>query len=331
MTLINDRLNVSVLLDSEAFNAQMADDVRKGLSSEPKWLPPKYFYDSLGIRLFDDITRLPEYYLTRAELGILSMVANEIIDRVRADEIVEIGAGSSRKVRQLLAASHSYHSYQGIKRYVPFDISSEVVNQSASDLKEEFPSLNVQGIVGDIEHHIPKVPMTQDVRLILLLGSTIGNFHPSQRNKLLNIIRDLLKPSDMLLLGIDLTTNQLVLEAAYDDRLGVTAQFNRNILSVVNKTLKANFNPELFRHLAFFDADAGRVEMHLVSENDQIVHIEDLSLEIRIAKNESIWTESSYKFTTNIARNMLEEAGMRIDRWFTNDAGNYALVLAAPV
>jgi len=131
---------MSVLLDSEAFNAQMADDVRKGLSNEPKWLLPKYFYDSSGIRLFDDITRLPEYYLTRAELGILSMVANEIIDRVRADEIVEIGAGSSRKVRHLLAASHSY---QGIKRYVPFDISSEVVNQSASDLIEEFPSVQI--------------------------------------------------------------------------------------------------------------------------------------------------------------------------------------------
>lgn len=327
MTLISDRLSISVVLDSGGFKAQMAEDVRKGLSGESKYLLPKYFYDYSGSRLFDAITRLPEYYLTRAELGIFTLIATELIDHVRPSEIIELGAGSAHKITHLLAASHSY---QRMKRYVPFDISPDVVTQSAAILVEEFPSMRVHGIVGDIEHHIPEIPSTEEVRMVLLLGSTIGNFHLTQRNKLLMMVRDLLKPTDRLLLGIDLTADQLVLEAAYNDRFDVTAQFNRNILNVVNNTLRADFRPESYRHLAFYEPDARRVEMHLVSESDQTVYIEDLSLEIHIAQGESIWTESSYKFTENIARSMLEEAGMRIERWYTNDIGNYALVLAAP-
>ena len=254
-------------------------------------------------------------------------IKTELMEQVQPNEVIELGSGSPRKIRHLLAVGNSYNQ---VRRYVPFDINPDVVFQSATELVEEFPFLLVHGIVGDIEHHIPKVPHSEDVRMVLLLGSTIGNFHPSQRNKLLMKVRNLLKPSDRFLLGIDLTTNQRVLEAAYDDRLGVTAEFNRNILNVVNNALRADFRLESYRHLAMFDAHEGRLEMHLISELDQTVHIEGLNLEVHIAENESIWTESSYKFNKHIARSMLEDAGMSIDRWFTNDVRNYALVLAAP-
>jgi len=301
-------------------------DVRRGLTSSPMSLPPKYFYDATGSKLFEDITELPEYYLTRTEAALLEEVAPRLMHALAPEDIVELGAGSATKTRRLLEARNGLR--QSI-RYVPIDIDEVTIQATATRLLADYPFLHVRALVGDFERHLQHVPASVGRRLVLFLGSTIGNLDPLPRRRLLTEVRALLHPGDRFLLGLDLVKDVKVLEAAYDDASGVTREFNRNILHVVNREVDGDFNPVAFRHVAFFNEEASRIEMRLVPEEPQDVHLHALGLTVRVSPDEGIWTESCYKFTRASAGSMLEEAGLRLASWHV-DADNYfALAVAA--
>jgi L-histidine Nalpha-methyltransferase len=315
-----------ILVAPGTLRAGLARDVRGGLARRPKTLPSKYFYDAAGSALFERITRLPEYYLTRAEHALLESHAGEVMARVAPHEIVELGAGSPAKARRLLAAVQGGGS---VRRYVPVDIDLASITASARDLEREAPDLEVYGIAGDFERHLDRLPAPRGRRLVAFLGSTLGNLDPGPRTALLGEIRRLLGGEDRFLLGVDLVKDRRVLEAAYNDREGVTAEFNRNLLRVVNRGLAADFQPEAFRHHACFNADASRIEMHLVPRRRQTVHVRDLGLTVEIGPDETVWTESSHKFTRDSVQTMLAGTGLALDGWYTDGAGTFALALAA--
>lgn len=313
--------------DEHTRRKAMAADVRDGLTDRPKWLLPKYFYDAEGSRLFDEITRLPEYYLTRIEAGVLERIAPSLMGDLSPRDIVEIGAGSPVKVLRLLAARDGHRP---ALRYTPVDVDAGTVRASARRLIGEHPEVDVHGLIGDFERHLVHVPPPLGRRLVLFFGSTIGNLDPPERRTLLAQIRQLLQPGDRLLLGVDLVKAVDVLEAAYDDAAGVTAAFNRNVLRVVNRGLDADFDPDRFRHCAPYNAAESRIEMHLVAATPQRVRVRALDLTVRIERDESIWTESCYKFTRDSVDGMLGAAALRIERWHTDEHERFALVVAAP-
>jgi len=304
--------------------ARLAHDVRRGLTARPRWLPPKYFYDAAGAALFDRITALPEYYLTRAEEAILADVAATIAGRLAPDELVELGPGSCQKVRRLLDVV----DHGGAVRYVAFDVGGPALAHALAALARDYRALEVRTIAGDFEHDLDRVPPPKGRRLVLFLGSTIGNFDPPARRRLLGELRQMLGPDGCLLLGVDLVKDRAVLEAAYDDAAGVTAAFNRNILHVVNRGLDGDFRPEAFRHHAFYNDAASRIEMHLVAVTAQRVRLGRLDLVLDLEAGESIWTESSYKYTREGVAAMLAEAALCPEGWFTDRAGRFAVVLA---
>lgn len=315
-------------LDSAEAAVTMLDDIRRGLTGEPKSLPPKYFYDEAGSALFERITSLTEYYPTRAELGLLSAVGGRLMAGVFPVEVVELGPGSTEKVRCLLDGPGAADS---VRRYVPFDVDLGMVEAAVVGMTETYPSLAAHGVVGDFERHLDRIPPRIGRRLIAFFGSTIGNLDPEARVGLLSAVRRQLAGEDRLLLGVDLVKGRGVLEAAYDDAEGVTAEFNRNILSVVNRAAGGDFDPAAFRHRAVFNEDAARVEMHLIAETRQRVVLRDLDVVIEMAPGETIWTESSYKFTRESAEGALRGAGMTVERWESDPQGLFALVVAAPV
>ena len=321
------RLHIDAHLNDDGLLATMAMDVREGLTSSPKSLSPKYFYDDRGSDLFEQITGLPEYYLSRAEQEVLSREADQLMEELRPDELVELGSGSSAKTRLLLSASSTPGH---LRRYVPFDVSESTVRKAAEELLATYPFLSVHGAVGDFTRHLEHIPSPTGRRLILFLGSTIGNLDSGPRQRFLSEVRELLGPEGRLLMGLDLVKDHGLLHAAYNDAAGVTAEFNRNILTVLNCNLRADFNPESFIHHAFFNAEASRIEMHLIAEEAQTVYIADLNLTVHLGPGEGIWTESSYKFTRESASTALSEAGMRLERWYTDSQGLFALALAAP-
>jgi L-histidine N-alpha-methyltransferase len=247
------------------------------------------------------------------------------MSRAAPGEIVEIGAGSPAKVRRLLAAANGGGP---VRRYLPVDIDVEGIASAARDLERDYADLEVYGVAGDFEHDLHHVPPARERRLAAFLGSTLGNLEPASRTRLLGQMRALLGPGDRLLLGVDLVKDRRPLEAAYNDGQGVTAEFNRNILRVVNRGLGADFAPEAFRHHAYFNERASRIEMHLVPEQRQRVHVRDLGLEVKVAPDETVWTESSYKFTQAGVRAMLAAAGLALEAWYSDDAETFALVLA---
>lgn len=314
-----------ILVDDTMLHEALARDVQLGLGGCPKTLPPKYFYDAHGSALFEQITRLPEYYVTRAETGLLEAHAEDIVARSAPGELVELGAGSVTKARRLLAAAPGQ---QAILRYVPMDIDAGTIAAAGAALEEDFPDIDIHGIVGDFEQHLAHVPAPVGRRLVVFFGSTIGNLDPAARRVFLDGVRDLVGPDDRFLLGLDLVKDRRVLQAAYDDAAGVTAEFNRNILRVVNRGLDGDFVPEAFHHHARYDEAAGRIEMHLVAGTHQIARLGQLGLTVDVAAGESIWTESSYKFTRDSASAMLAESDLAIERWYSD--GAFALVLAAP-
>ena len=318
------RYRIDVHADAHARLKAMAADVLQGLSSRPRSLPPKYFYDAAGSRLFDEITRLPEYYLTRVEEALLDTLAPALMRAVAPRDVVELGSGFSWKTRRLLEARNG-----APLRYTPVDVDETTLAASAARLLAADPALDVHAVVGDFERHLPHVPAPAGRRLVLFLGSTIGNLDPPARQALLTQVRGLLRRGDRLLLGMDLVKDRAVLEAAYNDTAGVTAAFNRNILHVVNRSLGADFKPEAFRHHAWYNADAERIEMHLVADRPQTVRIRGIGLTIRLEASETIWTESSYKFTRLSARAMLAEAGLRLEAWHTDPESRFALTVAA--
>jgi L-histidine N-alpha-methyltransferase len=312
---------------SEAEERSHANDVLDGHTRPFKELPPKHFYDARGSELFERICELPAYYPTRAERSILQSRAAEIVHATGAGELVELGSGAADKARIVLDAMADAGT---LLRYVPLDVSEVVVRDAASQLVEEHPELRVHGVIGDFERHLDRVPAAiEDVpRVVALLGGTVGNFPPGTRRRLLRSVGALLGPDDRLLLGTDLVKDPNVIEAAYDDPEGVTAEFNRNVLHVINRELDADFTPEQFDHVAFFDRRHEWVEMRLRARRPCSVLIGDLALRIEFAAGEELRTEISAKFTrTRIEADYLA-AGLVLERWFTDEDERYALSLA---
>ncbi len=324
-TTTGSRFTLDDHLDGTDFGATLAEDVHRGLTFSPKQLPPKYFYDANGSALFERITELPEYYPTRAERALLERIAAGLMAQLCPAEIVELGSGSASKTRVLLSAPSAP---EHLRRYVPFDVSPTIIRDSSLALLAQFPFLQVHGVVGDFERHLDQVPPSQGGRLVLFLGGTIGNLSPEERTRFLRDVSGLLEPGDHLLVGMDMVKEQSVIEAAYDDAAGVTAAFNRNVLRVLNRELGATFDPEAFEHRAFFNREASRIEMHLVARVAQTVLIPALDMTVHLAAGESIWTESSYKFTPDSARAALAAAGLRLDELFVHEPADERFCLA---
>lgn len=303
----------------------LADDVLDGLTRPFKELPPKHFYDSRGSQLFELICQLPEYYPTRTELAILSAQAEAIVVASGAAELVELGSGASTKARLLLEAMAAAG---GLRRYLPVDVSERVVREAAAELVAAYPGLSVHGVVGDFERHLDRVPAPEGPRLVALLGGTIGNFPPGSRRRLLRRIAGLLGPDDHLLLGTDLVKAPHMLEAAYDDSDGVTAEFNRNILHVINRELDGDFDPDGFDHVAFYDPRHQWVEMRLRARRAHRVRVDAIGLDVLFADGEEVRTEISAKFTPERVEQDLAAAGLAVRAWYEDAGGLFALSLA---
>jgi len=316
---------IDVHLDADAA-AKMARDVREGLCSYPKELAPKYFYDERGSELFEQITELPEYYPTRAEQAVLDEVGAEIIAAVDPRELVELGPGAARKTHALLGPMMA----AGGCRYIPVDVSETAVMESAARLAEAYDGLEIHGVVGDFEHHLDRIPAPAERRLIAFLGGTIGNLDHGQRARMLRTLAAGLGPEDRLLVGTDLVKDRARLEAAYNDSAGVTAEFNRNVLHVLNANLGGDLTPDRFEHVAFYDDDGRWIEMRLRALEDQSARIEALDMDVSFERGEEIRTEISCKFTRRALEREYSDAGLRMVAWHTDADDLFALSLAAP-
>jgi L-histidine Nalpha-methyltransferase len=290
-------------------------------------LPPKWFYDEEGCRLFDEITKLPEYYPTRTERAILVACAGDIAARTSADTLVELGSGTSEKTRLLLDALSAQRT---LRRFVPFDVSEPTLRDAAGAIEVEYPGIDVHAVVGDFECHLDRLP-TGGTRLVAFLGGTIGNLDPRARARFYGEIAAGLGPDDALLLGTDLVKDTGRLEAAYDDAAGVTAAFNRNVLSVLNRELGADFVPDRFAHIARWNAAEEWIEMRLRSEGAQAVHVAELDLDVRFAGGEEMRTEISAKFRRERVEDELAAAGLALTAWWTDPGGDFALSLSVPI
>jgi L-histidine Nalpha-methyltransferase len=315
-----------VHLDPGALAEQMAVDVRAGLTSTPKTLPPKYFYDARGSELFDEITRLPEYYPTRAERSILEARVDDIARLTGAETLIELGSGTSEKTRLLLRALTGAGT---LRQFVPFDVDPVVLEEASGDVAGEFPGIEVVPVVGDFERHLGELPHAPR-RLLAFLGSTIGNLDPGQRASFLAEVRVTLREGDAFLLGTDLVKDPARLVAAYDDDQGVTAAFNKNVLAVLDRELGADFKAEAFEHRAVWDAEHEWIEMRLESVEEQRVHIAALDLDVTFAAGEQVRTEISAKFRRAGLEAELASAGLRLTEWWTDPAGDFALSLSVP-
>jgi L-histidine N-alpha-methyltransferase len=325
--IANDTIRIDSHV-SERAQRRLAHDVREGLTRDLKELPPKHFYDAYGSELFDRICELPEYYPTRSELAILESEAEQIVaDAGSPCELVELGCGATTKARLLLSAMAQAGT---LERYVPFDVSESVVMAAAEELTEEFESLRVHGLIGDFERHLESVPRSEGGRMVALLGGTIGNFAPTARLRLLREIAAMLAPGDHLLLGVDLVKDPATLEAAYNDSAGVTAEFNRNVLRVINRELGGDFDLDLFEHVAFFDPDQEWIEMRLRAREACRVRIADLDLEVDFVAGEEIRTEISAKFTPQRLSDDYAAAGLAPAAWYSDADDRFAVTLAAP-
>jgi dimethylhistidine N-methyltransferase len=314
---------LDVHLTASDLVATMRDDVRRGLTGAPKQLPPKYFYDARGSELFENITRLPEYYPTQTERGILEANADEIALVSGADTLVELGSGSSEKTRLLLdALTHADH----LRRYVPVDVSGAALESAMAGLASDYPDLELHGVVADFEHHLEQLP-AGGTRLVAFLGSTIGNLEPADRHDFLTMVGRGLGAGDTLLLGTDLVKDPARLVAAYDDAAGVTAEFNRNVLHVLNRQLGADFDPASFDHVARWNAGDERIEMWLRARLACRVQIAALQLGVGFERGEEMRTETSAKFRPEGLSRELAAAGLAVIGAWTDPDGDYALTL----
>ena len=312
---------------SEVDERSLAYDVLDGLTRPFKEIPPKHFYDARGSELFEQICELPEYYPTRTERRILLARADEIVRATGAGELVELGSGSAEKARILLAAMSRAGT---LRRYVPLDVSESALEAAALELVDEFEELSVHGVIGDFERHLDRVPRPTPgtPRIVALLGGTIGNFLPGTRRRQLREIGKLLGPADRLLLGTDLVKDPGVLEAAYDDPQGITAEFNRNVLRVINRELGADFAPEAFEHIAFYNRTHEWIEMRLRARRPCSVLVAGLGLRVEFAAGEELRTEISAKFTRSRVEADFQAAGLALDGWHTDSDGLFAVSLA---
>jgi L-histidine N-alpha-methyltransferase len=307
-------------------NLQMLEEVAAGLAAPQKELSPKYFYDERGSELFEEITRLPEYYPTRTERSILESWMPELIPQLGSRSLVELGAGSAEKSRVILDAMRAAGTAE---LYVPIDVSATFLSQTAARLRREYRRLQVEPAIADISEELNLPRRIPHPALYAFLGGTIGNFYPPAAIRLFQRIRAAMEPSDRLLLGVDLRKDVALIEAAYNDRQGVTAAFNRNMLKVLNHELGADFEPMAFDHRAFYEPTAHRIEMHLVSRGEQQVRIPGIGL-IQFQAGESLRTEISAKHDRTSVAQLFDPAGLRIDAWRTDSRNWFALVVGAP-
>ena len=302
----------------------LREEALVGLCGSPKELSPRWLYDERGSQLFDDITRLPEYYPTRREREILAARAPEIAQLSGADTLIELGSGTSEKTRLLLDALRAHGT---LSRFVPFDVSEAFLRRAASTLALEYPGLSVHAVVGDFEQHLRHLPRGGR-RLVAFLGGTVGNFKPAQRERFLREVASGLQPGDGLLLGTDLLKCRQRLFDAYNDSAGVTAEFNRNVLRVLNHELGADFEPGAFEHLAPFDEEQGWIEMRLISRRAQVVRLPVLERFARFDEGEVLRTEVSCKFRPEQVEAELTAAGLSLAGWWTDASGDFALWLS---
>jgi L-histidine N-alpha-methyltransferase len=311
------------MLDAE--ESMLGPDVLDGLTRAQKELPPKYFYDARGAELFDQICDLPEYYPTRCERAILSKYARDIAELTDAAELLELGSGTASKTRVLLTAMAEHGT---LRRYLPVDVTDEMILRTAEELVEEYPGLHVHGTVGDFERHLGEFPAPEGPRLVVFLGGTIGNFAPASRRRFLKAVARMMNPEDTLLLGTDLVKAPAVIEAAYNDSLGVTAEFNRNVLHVLNTELDADFDPEGFDHVAFFNTEQQWIEMRLRAREAHTVRVGALALDVQFEAGEEIRTEISAKFTRERLAADLASAGLELQKLYTDDEERFAVSLS---
>jgi L-histidine Nalpha-methyltransferase len=310
--------------ESEQLTEALAVDVRSGLSATRKWLPPKWFYDARGSQLFERITTLPEYYPTRAEREVLTREAGEIARVTGARTLVELGSGSSEKTRLLL---DSLREQASLRAFVPLDVSHSALAEAVAAIRADYPGLDVHGVVGDFTEHLGLLP-GEPPRLVAFLGGTIGNFAPEERVKFLRSVRDVLAEGEWLLLGTDLVKDSDVLRAAYDDASGVTAEFNRNVLRVINARLGADFDPARFEHEAYWDAEAEWIEMRLRAREAMTVRVPGAGLTVSFDEGEYVRTEISAKFRPSGVAAELAECGFTVERWWTDEQNRFGVSLA---
>ena len=315
---------VRVLVSPDELRRLLVEEARAGLLTRPRELSPKWFYDERGCELFDEITRLPEYYLTRSEREILELRSDEIAERTGAATLIELGSGTSEKTRLLLDALTRHGS---LERFVPFDVSEPTLEVSGAAIRGEYPGLDVEPIAGDFERHLGDLP-DGERRLVAFLGSTIGNLPPDARRAFLAELGRLLGPTDALLLGIDLVKDECRLLEAYDDAAGVTSDFNRNVLRVLNRELDAEFDPEAFEHLARWDPEREWVEMRLRSTRAQRVPVPALDAVVELDEGETIRTEISQKFRPERVAEELAAVGLEVAVTWLDSGGDFGLVLA---
>ncbi|MBZ9599344.1 L-histidine N(alpha)-methyltransferase [Streptomyces yangpuensis] len=308
-------------LDEDAAETALRADVLHGLTHTPKVLPPKWFYDARGSELFEEITRLPEYYPTRAEREILLERAREIAAVSGARTLVELGSGSSEKTRHLIEAMPA------LDTYVPVDVSESALRGAATALLADHPGLRVHALLADFTRAL-ELPDSPGPRLVVFLGGTIGNLLPPERAVFLAAVRSMLSPGDALLMGTDLVKDEAVLVAAYDDARGVTAEFNKNVLAVINRELDADFHTADFEHVAVWNREQEWIEMRLRARSELTVKVRALDLVVPFAEGEEILTEVSAKFRQEGVRKELAAAGLELTRWWTDTAGRFALSLS---
>ncbi|NKY46193.1 L-histidine N(alpha)-methyltransferase [Nocardia cerradoensis] len=315
---------LDIHLTDDDLDAALRSDARTGLTADPKTLPPKWFYDARGSELFEAITELPEYYPTRTERALLERVVGDIARTAQAEVLVELGAGSAAKTRLLLSALLAEGP---LKTYVPQDVSVSALRGAAEQIGTEFPNLAVHGVVSDFTETLHNLPRGGR-RMIAFLGGTIGNLVPRERAEFLAGIQQVLEPGEQLLLGAGLVTDPAVLVPAYDDAAGVTAEFNRNVLHVLNSRLHADFDPDAFAHIAHWDAENEWIEMRLAATRDMTVTIADLDLVVDFAEGEQMRTEISAKFRVDGLGRELDSAGFTTEEVWTDPDERFVLVLA---
>jgi L-histidine N-alpha-methyltransferase len=317
---------ISVHLSPDEVRQRMSEDALSGLQATAKSIPPVWFYDERGSQLFEEITRLPEYYPTRAERHLLEQHALTIAELSKADTLVELGAGACDKTRVLLTALEQAGT---LARYVPFDVSDEFLRGAASSLSSEYEALAVHLVIGDFHRHLAEIP-TEGRRMIAFLGGTIGNFNPAQRARFLFDLNCTMSSDDSLLLGTDLVKDRARLVAAYDDAAGVTAAFNKNVLRVLNEQLGGDFDPEQFAHVARWNEEQQWIEMRLQATEPASVNLRGADLRVEFARGEELLTEISSKFTPDRVEAELSEAGFVVDGSWGGPEGEFLLTLAHP-
>jgi L-histidine N-alpha-methyltransferase len=325
--LLDGGVSVDVQLGADELHLAMRRDALVGLSARPKWMPPVWFYDDRGSELYEQITRLPEYYPFRTERALLRARAGEIAGAARSEVLVELGSGTSEKTHVLLEAMAGGPA--GLSGYVAFDVSEATLRSAAATVSDEF-GIGVHAIVGDFHNHLDAIPDVGRPRLVAFLGSTIGNLDPEQRATFLDGVGRLLQPDDRFLLATDLVKPVERLVAAYDDAAGVTAEFNRNLLHVLNRELGATFDPSRFTHVARWNAEQSWIEMRLRARGAMGVVVRALGMRVDFAPDEEMRTEISTKFTSDGVRAELAAAGMAVVDTWTDPADDYLLTLARP-